>query len=240
MRLTTLRRPSLLASAAVAVVAGLALATSAFADGPTTDDVRAQPFLKFVDFNHPEACTVGGLTGTPIHPSKFTYTGGDNQHHLNITALPPDVTVTGMLVRAGDVFNVYLAGKLGDTLPWNELRAPSVDGETLPEIGEWFGCGIVKEQPPSSSVTTPPPATISTETVTHSSTPTSTSTSTPTSSSSSAVVATTTTTTVAPVPVAQVSDLASTGFGSAWLLGLGAALVAAGAAVLLVVRRRRA
>jgi LPXTG-motif cell wall-anchored protein len=48
-----------------------------------------------------------------------------------------------------------------------------------------------------------------------------------------------TTTTVAPVPVAEVDDLASTGFGSSWLLGLGAALVAAGAAVLLVMRRRR-
>jgi LPXTG-motif cell wall-anchored protein len=36
-----------------------------------------------------------------------------------------------------------------------------------------------------------------------------------------------------------VDDLAATGFGSAWMLGLGAALVAAGAAMVLVMRRRR-
>jgi LPXTG-motif cell wall-anchored protein len=236
MRLTPLRRSGLLASAAVAALASLVLATSASADEPTTDDPRAVPFLKNVDINHPEACTVGGLTGTPIHPNKFTYTGGDNQLHLNITGLPADVKITGMLVKGGDKFNVYLADKLGATLPWNDLRAPFNNGGQLPEISHWFGCGVVDEQPPSSTTTTTT-TTTSESTVTHSSTPSSTSTS--TSSSSSSEVVATTTTTVAPVPVAETDDLASTGFGSAWLLGLGAALLAAGAAVLLVMRRRR-
>ena len=205
MRLTPLRRSGLLASAALAAVASLVLATSASADEVTTDDPRAQPFSQFVDVNHPDACAVGGLSGNVVLPGEFAYTGGDNQKHLNITGLPEDVQVTGMLVKAGDVFNVYLADELGDALPWNELRAPVVDGGALPEIGQWFGCGIAVEQPPTSTTTT-----------------------------------TTTTTTVAPVPVAEVRDLAATGFGSAWLLGLGAALGAAGAAVLLVLRRRRA
>ncbi|MFS8102369.1 LPXTG cell wall anchor domain-containing protein [Lentzea alba] len=237
MRLTPLRRAGLLASAAVAAVATLALATTAFADEPTTDDPRATPFLKNVDINHPEACTVGGLTGTTIHPNKFTYTGGDNQQHLDITALPTGVKVTGIVVKGGDKFNVYLADKLGATLPWEDLRSPFNNGGQLPQISHWYGCGIVDEQPPTStsSSSSETSTSTSTSTVTHSSTPTSTST-----SASSEEVAPTTTTTVAPVPVAETDDLASTGFGSAWLLGLGAALVAAGAAVLLVLRRRRA
>lgn len=236
MRLTPLRRAGLLASAALAAVASLALVTTAAAgpDDPITDDPRAVPFLKNVDINHPEACTVGGLTGTPIHPNQFTYTGGDNELHLNITGLPAGVKVTGMLVKGGDKFNVYLADKLGAALPWNELRAPFNNGGQLPQISHWFGCGIVEQTTTTTTTTT----TTSTSTVTHSSTPSSTSTTTPVSSSSE--VAVTTTTTAAPVPVADVDDLASTGFGSAWLLGLGAALVAAGAAVMLVMRRRRA
>lgn len=231
MRLTPLRRSGLLGSAAVAAVAMLALATTAAAQEPTTDDPRATPFTKNVDINHPEACTVGGLTGETIHPNEFTFTGGDNQLHLNITAVPADMTVTGVVVKGGPNFNVYLAGKLG-ALPWNELRSPFNEGGNLPQISHWYGCGIKKETP-STSVTTSS-STTSSSTVTHSSTPTST----PTSSSE--VVATTTTTKVVAAPVAEQDDLASTGFGSAWLIGLGAALVAAGAAVLLVLRRRRA
>lgn len=235
MRLTPLRRAGLLASATVAAVATLALATTASAGQPTTDDERAQPFLKNVDINHPEACTVGGLTGTTIHPNKFKYTGGDNELHLDITGLPEDVTVTGVVVKGGDAFNVYLAGKLGEELPWEDLRAPLNNGGNLPQISHWYGCGVV-ETPSSSVTTTTTTTTTTTSTVTHSSTPTETS----TSSSSSEVAPTTTTTTVAPVPVAEEGGLASTGFGSAWLVGLGAALLAAGAAVLLVMRRRRA
>jgi LPXTG-motif cell wall-anchored protein len=231
MRLTFPRRSGLLASAALAGVASLVLATSAFADGVSTDDPRAQPFLQFVDFNHPEACTVGGLTGTPIHPTKFTYVGGDNQQNLDITALPADFKVTGMVVRAGDVFNVYLAGKLGEALPWKGLRAPVVGDATLPEIGEWFGCGLAVEKPPVTTTTT---TTTTTATVTRSTTSTTT-----TTSSSEAVVPTTTTTEVPVAQVAQTGGLAATGFGSAWLIGLGAALVAAGGAVLLVLRRRK-
>ncbi|MCG8925364.1 LPXTG cell wall anchor domain-containing protein [Lentzea sp. CC55] len=239
--MTPLRRSGLLASAALAAVASLVLATSASADEVTTDDPRAQPFFQFVDVNHPDACAVGGLSGNVVLPGEFVHTGGDNQKHLNITGLPEDVQVTGMLVKAGDVFNVYLADELGDTLPWNELRAPVVDGGALPEIGQWFGCGIAVEQPPTSTTTTTTTTTTTSEsTATHSSAPTSASSSEPATSSPSAEAAPTTTTTVAPVPVAEVRDLAATGFGSAWLLGLGAALVAAGAAVLLVLRRRRA
>ncbi|MGI5502502.1 hypothetical protein [Lentzea sp. CA-135723] len=234
MRLTPLRRAGLLASVALAGVASLVLTGSAFADEATTDDSRAQAFLKFVDVNHPEACTVGGLKGSVVLPAAFAYSGGDNAKYLNITELPKDFKVTGMVVRAGDLLNVYLADKLGDA-PWNELRAPVLNGGEVQEIGQWFGCGVKVEQPPTSAATTTT-TTTSESTVTHSSSASATS---ETTSSEEEAAPTTTTTTVAPVVVAEVDGLAATGFGGAWLVGLGAALVAAGVAVVLVLRRRR-
>jgi LPXTG-motif cell wall-anchored protein len=234
MPLTPLRRAGLLASAAVAAVVTLALSSTASADGPTTDDERATPYTKNVDIKHPEACTVGGLTGETMLPSEFTYTGGDNLIHLNITAVLSDKTVTGVVVKGGPNFNVYLAEDLG-ALPWNELRAPFNEGGQQAEISHWYGCGIKKETP-SSSVT-PSSSTGSSSSSTAPSSTTSSSAA-ETTVSSSEVAVTTTTTAAAAAPAGE--DLASTGFGSAWLVGLGAALLAAGAAVLLVLRRRRA
>ncbi|MDT7787355.1 MAG: hypothetical protein QOF58_5774 [Pseudonocardiales bacterium] len=121
--------------------------------------------------------------------------------------------ITSVVVVSSSGYNVYLAGKLAKG--WADLHAP-VDSGRLPEkITAWFACGTVIE-PPSSSVPTSPSST------------------TPPSSTTATPVPTTTT---AP---ASKDELAATGFGSAWLLGLGAALVAAGIAVLMVLRRRRA
>ncbi|MEV6238027.1 LPXTG cell wall anchor domain-containing protein [Lentzea sp. NPDC051838] len=234
MRLTPLRRSGLLGAATVAAVASLALVTTAFAQpdkpAPTSGDQRAVAYSGNVDIAHPDACTVGGLTGTPVGPGEFTFTGGVDKLDLDITAAPEGVT--GVVVKGADAYNVYLADKLG-ALPWNDLRAPDKN-EKAPAISHWYACVVKKT--PSSSSSSSSSSTTSSSTVTQSSTPSSSSTSTPTSSSE--VVATTTTTTVA-APVVD-DDLASTGFGSAWLVGLGAALLAAGAAVLFVLRRRRA
>ena len=240
MRLTPLRRSGLLGATAVAAVATLALVTTAFAQpdkpAPTSGDSRAVAYAGNVDISHEDACTVGGLTGTPIAPGEFTFTGGVDKLDVDITAGPAGVTVTGVVVKGADAYNVYLAGKLG-SLPWNDLRSPDKNGKA-PAISHWYGCGI---KGTTTTTTTTTSTTTSTSTVTHSSSPGSTtSTTTTTTTTSSGEVAPTTTTTVAPVPVANEDDLASTGFGSAWLLGLGAVLVAAGAAVLLVMRRRRA
>ncbi|MFJ5990744.1 LPXTG cell wall anchor domain-containing protein [Lentzea sp. NPDC092896] len=237
MRLTPLRRSGLLGATALAALATLALVTTAFAQpdkpAPTSGDSRAVAYAGNVDISHKDACTVGGLTGTPIAPGEFTFTGGVDQQDVDITAAPAGVTVTGVVVKGADAYNVYLADKLG-SLPWNDLRSPDKNGKA-PAISHWYGCGI-KDTTTTTNTTTS--TTTSTSTVTHSS-PSST-TSTTTTTTSSGEVTPTTTTTVVPVPVANEDDLASTGFGSAWLLGLGAALVAAGAAVLLVMRRRRA
>ena len=235
MRLTPLRRSGLLGATAVAAVATLALVTTAFAQpdkpAPVSGDDRAVAYEGNVDIEHKDACTVGGLTGTPLAPGEFTFTGGVDKQDLDITEVPDNYTITGVVVKGSDAYNVYLAAKLGATLPWNNLRAPDNNGGNTPAISHWYACGI-KDTPSSSSSSS---STTSSSTVTHTVTPSSSQTTTP---SSSEVVATTTTTTVA--AVANEDELASTGFGSAWLLGLGAALVAAGAAVLLVLRRRSA
>ncbi|HEX8868077.1 MAG TPA: LPXTG cell wall anchor domain-containing protein [Lentzea sp.] len=237
MRLTPLRRSGLLGVATMAAVATLTLVTTAFAAPPekpvlNSGDERAVAYDKNVAPGHDDACTVGGLTGSLIATGKLTFTGGvpEVDQYLNITAVQAGVTVTGVVVKGGDAFNVYLAAKLGP-LPWNKLRSPDNNGGNIPTISHWYACGVEEGQTSSSSSSS---STTSSSTVTHSSTPSSSETSTPSSSS----VAVTTTTTAAAAPGDE--DLASTGFGSAWLLGLGAALVAAGAAVLLVLRRRRA
>jgi LPXTG-motif cell wall-anchored protein len=235
MRLTPLRRSGLLAATTVAAVATLALVTTAFATpvkpAPVSGDDRAVAYDKNVAEGHGDVCTVGGLTGTVIDKAKLTFTNGvaNVDQYLNISAVDAGVTVTGVVVKGGDAFNVYLAAKLGP-LPWNKLRSPDNNGGNIPTISHWYACGVKKDQTSSSSATSSSSST-SSSTVTHSSTPSSSAT------SSSAVVATTTTTAAAG---AATDVLATTGFGSAWLAGLGVALLAAGAAVLLVLRRRSA
>jgi LPXTG-motif cell wall-anchored protein len=228
MRLTPLRRSGLLGAATMAAVATLTLVTTAFAtpDKPVLNsgDPRAVAYDKNVAPGHADVCTVGGLTGTVVAKAKLTFTGGGEQdQYLNITAVDAGVTVTGVVVKGGDAFNVYLAAKLGP-LPWNQLRSPDNNGGNIPTISHWYACGIDKQTSTSSS-----------SSATSSS---SSSSSAPSSTAASSSVAATTTTNAAAAP--GTNELASTGFGSAWLVGIGAALLAAGVAVLLVLRRRSA
>ncbi|ANZ35744.1 hypothetical protein BBK82_06270 [Lentzea guizhouensis] len=240
MRLTPLRTAGLAASAVAAVFALTTVATAKPAKpAPVSGDDRAVAYDGNVDIKHKDACTVGGLSGTPIEPGKFTFTGGVDQQDLDITGIPANTTITGVVVKGSDAYNVYLAPKLGE-LPWNDLRSPQNNGGQVPAISHWYACGVEKDQSSSSSATTTTTTTTSgtstsTTTITISTTPATTS----ASSSATSAPSTTVTTTSAAVPVDE-DDLASTGFGSAWLVGLGAALLAGGAAVLIVLRRRRA
>jgi LPXTG-motif cell wall-anchored protein len=223
MRLMPSRRSSVL----LAAVSAAAAITFSFA----TTAAAAEPerFEGNIEWNWDNACSVGGLTGTSYTEDKFTFTGGKDTQSLNITAAPAGVTITGVVVKGSNAYYVYLADDLG-TLPWNGLKAPVNKGGNVADISHWYACGV-KDQTPSSSVT---PSSTSPSTITHTAPPSSSETTT----TSSSEVAATTTTTAAAAPGSN--DLASTGFGSAWLVGLGAALLAAGVAVLFVLRRRRA
>ncbi|GLZ31108.1 hypothetical protein Lesp02_32960 [Lentzea sp. NBRC 105346] len=216
--------PRLISALVAASFAVTALATTASAapDKPLiSGDARASVYAGNVAPDHDDACTVGKLTGEPIANGGFTFTGGDNQADLDITAVPSGFTVTGVVVKGGPAYNVYLVAQLG-ALPWNDLHAPLNDSGSPAAISHWYACGIKtgptsekpreeqpKEEQPSSSAA-------------------------PTSSTS----------TSAPAPAgavqAETEALASTGFGSPWLIGLGAALVTAGAGVLFFLRRKRA
>lgn len=161
-------------------------------------------------------CAAAGLSGSTIPSDKVA---ADVKERAFIDVLD-HTGITAVVIAGGPGYNVYKAEKLGKG--WADLHAP-VKADRLPEeIGYWFACGTLVD-PPSSSVTTPP-----------SSTPPTTTTTTTTSST-----APTTITTTAAAPAGP-NDLAATGVASAWLVGVGAALLAAGAALLLVLRRRRA
>lgn len=219
--------PRLVAALAATSFALVAVATTASAtpkDAPVAGDPRAVAYPKNVAIDHPDACTVGGLTGTPIAPGKFTFTGGDDQSELNITAVPSGVTVTGVVVKGSDAYNVYLAAKLG-AVPWKGLHAPITSSDKPAAISHWYACGVKTEVPPRE---VPPGEQPPAEQPPAEETPSSEQPAPPAAE-----------TPAAPGGAAQ-DELAATGFGSPWLIGLGSTLVLAGAGVLFLLRRRKA
>lgn len=130
--------------------------------------------------------------------------------------------MTGVVVKGGDGYNVYTAGKLGE-LAWVDLHAPLNKNGKPAGISHWFFCA---EKDDAVTTTTTAPAS------TTSSTPVTTTDETAPTTTTTDSVAVTPTTTSAPAAVvgADDSDLANTGFSGGWMLVVGLALVAAGAA----------
>ncbi|GHE77363.1 hypothetical protein GCM10017786_03420 [Amycolatopsis deserti] len=154
--------------------------------------------------------------------------------------------MTGIVVKGGHAFNVYEPGKLGlsTTPPWTDLRAPVTgQNDNIPQLSHWFVCGVEKTTTTSTTVTTTSRTPATTTTATTS--PTSVGTTAPESSagagsSSPAAGGAVATTPETPKAVSQnAANLAHTGFDGGWLIGLGAALVLGGAALVFLVRARR-
>ncbi|MEU0880311.1 LPXTG cell wall anchor domain-containing protein [Lentzea sp. NPDC005914] len=208
-----LSRP--LAAFAAASFALVALSTTAYAGGELkSGDPRATVHDKNVT-----TCEAAGLPGKTIASGQIKAEADD----VYIDVLD-HTGITAVVVKGGDAYNVYLASALSEG--WTDLHSPLNPNGKPAGISHWFACGeLTGEQPPTEEV---PP--------TKEQPPTETVTSTPSSSATTPATSVTT----SPAAPAGAEELASTGFGSAWLLGVGAALVAAGAAVLLVLRRRRA
>ena len=169
---------------------------------------------------------------TAVPHDDIDFTGGDDTGGVDITAVPDDVTVLGVVVKGGPAYNVY--ANLGN-LRWLGLHAPLVPSGQPAAVSHWFVCGVDKSEtttpstPPSSSTTDTPP------------------TDTPTSE------APTTTTGVGgeggPTPgdssddvsaAAEEQDLAETGAVTGPLVALGAALLLGGGALVLLMRARGA
>ncbi|GAA4546210.1 LPXTG cell wall anchor domain-containing protein [Amycolatopsis samaneae] len=208
---------------ALTTVALLGTATSAFACH--TDDGRAKPIPGSVT-----KCDQVGKKGQLSHED-VTFTGGDGEKYLNITAVGEGVKITEIVVEGGkDGYNVYQPGKLAD-LPWKELRAPKTVDNKDAKIDHWFLCGSKTEKPTKPAEPTKP-----TQAPTSSAAPTSAAPSTSDSAapSSSAV----------PAPAvdaggANGGGLANTGFDNGWLIWVGALLLLGGAAVLTLLKLRR-
>jgi LPXTG-motif cell wall-anchored protein len=251
------RKSSVRAALAVVPMAlAVVLGTAGLAHA-TEEDRRATIHDGNVDAGQKGACATAGLDGQPLQPSDFDFSDGepDVDQYLTINSVADGIIVTGIVVKGGPAYNVYVPDEgLEATPPWTDLRSPLNDGGNIPTISHWFACGVPNGKTPSSEAPTkskpeqPSKSSESTPPKTSSSTPTE---STPgTSGESSSAPSTTstvggsvtTTTTPGVVAVENASDsddLAYTGVGSSWLLWAGGLLVLAGAAVLALLRIRR-
>ncbi|MBP2476708.1 hypothetical protein JOF53_005580 [Crossiella equi] len=230
------------------VLALLALAGQAAAQPPlASGDPRATAF----DGN---ATTCAGFGGTLVTGQ---LTVSVTSTHVTITAVPPQITLTAVVLKGGDAYNLYLPAGLG-ALPWTGLHSPLVgQNGNIPQISHWFACGTTKTTTTKTTTTTTTRTTTATTTTTTratSTTRTSTTTggtttspgsteptTTPSSTSGESttpVVSTTPVRTTAPVPVAE-EDLARTGFDGGWLLALGVLLLLGGGLTLAVLRSHR-
>jgi hypothetical protein len=132
-------------------------AGGANADGSLpSGDPRATSF----DGNVTTCADVAGLAGDTVD---VTSNVDETNTYLNITAIPSDVTVTGVVVKGANGYNVYLPGALpshlGD-LPWLLLHAPINASGSPATLSHYFACGTVSEEtitPPPSSSPPPPP-----------------------------------------------------------------------------------
>ncbi|XVS65623.1 hypothetical protein ACQPYE_06050 [Actinosynnema sp. CA-299493] len=226
MRITTRRlfgAAALLALSATGLLGGTASATS---ETPLPGDDRAVVGeRKNVDIGQPgNACEVVGLPGEEmtLPAGTFTVEGVD----IDITANPEGYVLTGVVVKGGPAYNVYTAAELGD-LAWEDLHPPLNASGTPAGISHWFVCA--KQDDTTTTTTTP--TTTSTTPATTTSPLTST---TPASSSSTTSSTTTESIAITPTntstPASTDGDLANTGFNGGWLLLVGLALVATGAA----------
>lgn len=148
---------------AAIVAASLALATTTFATAyaAETVDSRATPF----DGNA-ATCADAGLKGDIVDEGDLEFTGGviDSDQTLTITGVADGLDVTGIVVKGGDAYNVYVPGELGlgTDVPWEDLQAPTNDGGNQPELSHWFVCATGEVTPPTSTepptTTTEPPS----------------------------------------------------------------------------------
>ncbi|WP_433269227.1 hypothetical protein ACQPZF_06355 [Actinosynnema sp. CS-041913] len=166
-----------------------------------------------------DACDALGLPGDELKPTSGYSVEGTN---IDITANPTGYEITAVVVKGSSAYNIYYATPpanvvpLGE-LPWLDLHPPLNASDEPAGISHWFVCAEKAETPPTStqSSTTRPNDNTST---------------TPPNSQTQPAPATTITTSPAAAAPGTNGDLANTGFGSLWLLSIGLALVAAGAA----------
>lgn len=234
--------------AVAAVVTGVVLATTAQA--AETDDPRAIA----VDGNV-STCADAGFKGEIVNKDDLKYTGGVNNvdQSVTITGVADGLTVTGIVIKGGDAYNVYEPGEhgLSAAVPWEDLIAPTNNGGQQPQLSHWFVCAGEDDttppssepsEPPSSEPSEPPSSEPSEPPSSEPSEPPSSEPTEPSEPTSTAPVESTPaeeTTTPAAVQTQDDDDLALTGFGAAWLIPIGGLLLVGGGAAMWLARNRK-
>ncbi|EID55266.1 hypothetical protein [Saccharomonospora xinjiangensis] len=244
---------------AVAVAPALATEVAGEVDAMSATDAGQDPRAEVHDGNAVDCEDFGGGILVKVGDDEkienvaLTYEGGvpGQDQYLTITEVPSGIDVTAIVVKGGDGYNVYVPGArdLLETVPWADLRAPLNNGGNIPAISHWYACGAEKPSAtPTSEPTNPNPGEPEPSQTPGEESPSGEPTEAPPSSGAGAPATSTPsgggasvpeTTESAPAPVAEDDDLASTGFSGGWLIGLGAALVAGGGALLAVTRLRK-
>ncbi|GAA3435097.1 hypothetical protein [Kutzneria kofuensis] len=222
---------------AVLLTAGAALAASGVAAAATDTPPSSGDDRAVVYSGNAVTCDQAHLPGGIV---QVTSTVDATNTYITVTGVPGGVTVTGIVVKGSDGFNVYLPGKLG-ALPWSNLHSPIAGNSGKPAtISHWFACGT--ETTSSTSKTTSSTSKTST-TSTTSKTSTTSNTTTTAPGSSTTTTTTVTTTTAAGVATttttsAGTAPLAFTGFSGGWLVIIAAALLLGGAALIAIPKLR--
>jgi hypothetical protein len=218
---------------AVLLTVGAAFAASGVAAAATDTPPPSGDDRAVVHSGNAVTCEQAHLTGGLI---TLTATVDPSNTYVTVTGIPDGTTVSGVVVKGSDAFNVY--SNLG-RLPWTNLHAPIAGNSGKPAtISHWFACGTQTTTstsktpcPPSStSVTSSTSSTSNTSTTTA---PSSTTTTAPVTATTTAVAAATTTTTEA-----GTTPLAYTGFSGGWLVILAAILLLGGAALIAIPKLR--
>ena len=220
---------------ALTTAALIGTAGSALACYPSDDHATAVPNPKIrncADAKVPGDTLVKSGDKTDL----IEFTGGvpDKDKTLTITSVAKGVTITAIVVKGGDGYNLYVPGEKGlsETPPWEDLKSPLNGGRQVPTISHWFVCGSKKDTPPSGTTAPTKPSTPATETTKPSA---------PATSDTS--VSPTSTTAPAAVPAGNESGtgggLANTGFDNSWLIWVAALLLVAGGGLLALLKFRR-
>lgn len=109
---------------------------------PESGDARA-----VVVSGNATTCAGAGLTGTTVDGADLVRDGraapSDDQTMVTISSAAPDTTISAIVVKGGDAYNLYEPGRRGlDTsLPYTDLHSPLVgQNDNVPTISHWFVC----------------------------------------------------------------------------------------------------
>jgi hypothetical protein len=220
---------------AVLLTVGAALMASGVAAAATDTPPPSGDDRAIVYAGNAVTCEHAHLPGDIV---QVTATVDATNTYITVTGVPGGTTVTGIVVKGSDAFNVYLPGALG-ALPWQNLHSPIAGNSGKPAtISHWFACGT--ETTSSTSKTTSSTSSTSSTSKTSTTTETTTSTSASTTTTPTMTTATTTTAVVAPTTTTSAGTvpLAFTGFSGGWLVILAAVLLLGGAALIVIPKLR--